>query len=1090
VTRAGTLLCAAAAAVLLLPLLSLAQPAVDSETLSTLRASVEADTTLDDTRRAALLEDLGAAEEALAKAEAERQGAQALQQTLDTKDQQLADYRRRIGDIEGARATLESRLGPAPGLEAIEAEIALIESQRDSWTGERRETLDTLASVASNSGERRDRLSTVTDSLQEFEDALSAGGESLEARVDSALRGARVQALRAEQDRLQLALRGEPVLNSIRTARVAWLDAAIAEADALLIELSEAAAARRQSAVQQRSAETRRLLESLPSVPEGLQQLASENLALVDEAQTLARQIEEARVQLAQLRDGREAIEQDAALTERRLEVAGLEAELGDVMLSRLSSLPDERAIASRSSERNSRIAETSLAAIDTEQVLRARADRASYLDAALENRELLGPRGERVARQLYEQQRELLTENLQAQNALLRLLVDGNQASDELQRTVIEYRDFLTGNLLWTSNYSYLKPQQLNRQLSILAELRPPADVPAYIRRVVGDPLTLLFALALLVLTVRQRRVREALTQRLGKPISPSTESGRLLLGSLLLTLLRVLPTPLLLALLGRLVILDTSSVATQAVGAGLYAAAVTLLSINLLSRLANRHGAGRRLLKWNSGRADALTRDLRWLRPLLVAGAVLTTIGRGLTGTDSGGPMAAAGSLTLAVLLAIGSLRLLRSGQFGGDALSRLGLRIVFALSLAIVIMHASGQLFAAHVYLRALVVSIAAVLTTLLVVSVIKRLLMLYRSKLLREAREARQEDDAEGSVDDDAPERSLDALASLSEAHNQLLSLARLLTLASLLWLIWSPALPALSVFDSITLWTVVDSGLPEGELRNVTLSVLLLAAIALIVTGLLTRHLPPLVNVLLLEWTQVSAGGRYATGMLMQYLIIGVGGAIALGMLGFEWSKVQWLVAALGVGIGFGLQEIVANFISGLIVLFERPIRVGDIINAGGHDGVVRNINPRATVVETFEGKEVMIPNKELITNVVTNWTLDSSRLRLVIPVGIAYGSDVPLAMRLLLEVARDDAEVLEDPAPIVTFEDFGDNALVLWLRCYASKDYPVVTSRLRVSIYAAYENAGISIAFPQRDVHLDASGPIPVRVVRDEGADA
>ncbi|MEE4108938.1 MAG: mechanosensitive ion channel domain-containing protein, partial [Halieaceae bacterium] len=234
------------------------------------------------------------------------------------------------------------------------------------------------------------------------------------------------------------------------------------------------------------------------------------------------------------------------------------------------------------------------------------------------------------------------------------------------------------------------------------------------------------------------------------------------------------------------------------------------------------------------------------------------------------------------------------------------------------------------------------------------------------------------------------------------------------------------------------------------------------------------------------WTRVSAGSRYAAGMLVQYLVIGIGFSSALMMLGFQWAKVQWLVAALGVGIGFGLQEIVANFISGLIVLFERPIRVGDIINAGGEDGKVVNINPRATVIETFEGKEVLIPNKALITNNVTNWSLTSTQLRIVVPVGIAYGSDVEDAIRRLIRIAHENPRVLEDPAPFVSFEDFGDNALLLWLRGYAMENYLDVKTELRREIYRDFNEAGIGIAFPQRDVHLDASEPLPIRILRED----
>ena len=187
---------------------------------------------------------------------------------------------------------------------------------------------------------------------------------------------------------------------------------------------------------------------------------------------------------------------------------------------------------------------------------------------------------------------------------------------------------------------------------------------------------------------------------------------------------------------------------------------------------------------------------------------------------------------------------------------------------------------------------------------------------------------------------------------------------------------------------------------------------------------------------------------------------------------------QWLVAAMGVGIGFGLQEIVANFISGIIILFERPVRVGDIISAGGAEGVVKQIKPRATILETFDRKEHLIPNKELITGQVVNWTLSDAAVRVVIPVGIAYGSDARHAMALMLEAASEVDNVLEDPAARASIEDFGDNALVLWLRCYVSDDRIGTWTELRNLINEKFNEAGIVISFPQRDVHLDTQSPL------------
>lgn len=1055
--------------------------------LEALRADVEASTELSEEQRQELSEQLRSAEQSMAAAEEFAQELEELQEKLAQSDALIASYTRRAEDIERAPAKIRNRLGANPGLADIEGEIAVVEGQRKDWSQERTEALDALANLAQSDATLRERLALLDDDMPDAPGNDRAEDEELGDRVGRTVLAARTHAQEVERTLIQTQLRGGSDINAIRTANIRWLDAAISEADKLLLELRAAAVASRANVGDQRRAEIRRIVNGLSDGREEIQSLAAGNRTLVDEFQVLNRQIDQAREDVARIRTQNESIEQDSQLTIRRLEVTGLEAELGDVMLSRLASLPSTSSILADNRTLSESIAEVSSSAIDTEQELRSLSDRDSYLDALPGSLEEMTEREQNAVERLLELRRTLLSENLEAQNTLLRILVDENQASEELAEATNAYRTLLTGNLLWVRNYSYARPASLERQLKSSLELPPPAEVLSSWPVLLQTSPFVLGVFILLLAGVRHRAARSTLETILGSPIRPRDESAALIAKTLTLTIIACLFLPLIIGLGGYgLAILAQGNAALGSLGKALMAAAMVYFFLNTLRQMASRFGVGRRLLKWNSPRADFVINDSNWFGPTFTVAAAVQVYGRFLTPTESGGALGAASSLVMAASLFLLARHMLRSELFSSDWIVRNALRAGLILSFAIAVMHISGQLFAAHLYLRALILSIAAIVATLLVANILQRILVLYRMGLERKTREeqrAKQEDDENNEAEDDS---ALEAVSSLSAAYTQLLIMFRLLALGGLLWLIWSPALPALSIFDGVTLWQTVDPTLPAGELRDITLSVLLFAAIAIVVTVLLTKHVPPLLNVLLMEWTAVSPGGRYAAGMLLQYLIIGVGLSSTLAMLGFQWSKVQWLVAALGVGIGFGLQEIVANFISGLIVLFERPIRVGDIINAGGHDGTVVNINPRATVIETFEGKEVMIPNKELITNIVTNWSLSSSKLRIVVPVGIAYGSDVEDAIARLLRIARADAEILKDPEPFVTFEDFGDNALVLWLRCYALKDYLLIATRLRRAIYRDFNDAGIGIAFPQRDVHLDASDPLPIRILRED----
>jgi potassium efflux system protein len=196
--------------------------------------------------------------------------------------------------------------------------------------------------------------------------------------------------------------------------------------------------------------------------------------------------------------------------------------------------------------------------------------------------------------------------------------------------------------------------------------------------------------------------------------------------------------------------------------------------------------------------------------------------------------------------------------------------------------------------------------------------------------------------------------------------------------------------------------------------------------------------------------------------------------IAAGILGISWSKVQWLAAAFTIGLGFGLQEIFANFASGLLLLAERPIRVGDLVTVGEVHGRVMKIQMRATTIRDWKRKELLVPNKDLVTGKVVNWTLSDRVNRIDVPVGIAYGSDTELARKILKEIARDESRILDEPPPRAVFLGFGDSSLNLELRIFvATMDHwPIVITNVHTAIDKRFREAGIEIAFPQRDIHI------------------
>jgi potassium efflux system protein len=374
------------------------------------------------------------------------------------------------------------------------------------------------------------------------------------------------------------------------------------------------------------------------------------------------------------------------------------------------------------------------------------------------------------------------------------------------------------------------------------------------------------------------------------------------------------------------------------------------------------------------------------------------------------------------------------------------------------------------------------------------VVRWLLLTERSLAFRDALERRRQQRAarevtedEGSAEEmewlqqEEPEIDFHAL---SGDTFKLINAVLMLVAAFGLWLVWAEVFPAFHFLEEFSLWsrTVVVDG--KEQLVPVTLSDLIMGLLAVLMVFIAARRLPALLEIVLLARLNISAGARYAVTSLTQYVIVATGVVMVFNVLGGNWSEIQWLIAALGVGIGFGLQEIVANFICGLILLFERPIRIGDVVTVGETDGEVTKINIRSTTIRGWDQKELLVPNKEFITGRLLNWTLSDPITRIVIPVGIAYGSDVALAIKLVQQVADKHERVLDEPSSIVTLDSFDENALAVVLRCYiGSMDYwRLTTSELHLEIDRKFREAGIVIAFPQRDVHLNTSTPLDVRL--------
>lgn len=332
-----------------------------------------------------------------------------------------------------------------------------------------------------------------------------------------------------------------------------------------------------------------------------------------------------------------------------------------------------------------------------------------------------------------------------------------------------------------------------------------------------------------------------------------------------------------------------------------------------------------------------------------------------------------------------------------------------------------------------------------------------------------------------------ESTVSAAGRFEASWHSLLGGVLSLAVLGAMWFTWSDTFSALQILDRVELWTTTASVTHtatnnDGEMVQqsvpetvpITLADLGVCVILFVVAFFAGRTLPALLDVAVISRLPFDHGARHAVLIICRYLVVLFGGVVALRSIGVSWSSVQWLAAAMTVGLGFGLQEIFANLVSGLIILFERPIRIGDLVTVGGTTGKVTKMQIRATTITDFDRRELVVPNKKFITEDVVNWTLSDPITRFVIPVGISYSSNPTEAQQILLRLAKQHPNVMDEPAASAVFTSFGASTLDMELRAFlpTRDNYPTVVHELNVAIEREFREAGLEIAFPQQDLHI------------------
>ena len=1008
----------------------------------------------------------------------------------------------RIEAIEQEIALLENRdaISVPDEVTAAKLDALLLDTEQD-LAAARREGIE-LDTQADQRSERRRRipelLAVAKQRLSQLEVAAPVTTAdpvltALRAEVDALRR----EVLRAEIDAYQNELASYDARGGLLSKQRDRAALRITYYTVLSTKLRDARQELSRRQVEQENESTKQLLEELTAVPpsykRALEDLFRRNEALASVWTSeggLSDQIEDVSEKLSRAEAKVAAVQSELTRLAARVEAVGLADSVGALLRRHRAEAPDIGMYRRFIRMRQEQIGEVQLQQIKLREQREALADIDALIFEVMESIDEPVSKDERVEledllRQLFETQRRYMDALIERYETYFQKLVDFDAQQQQLIARTEDLLAFIDERILWVPSGRTIQPDLFSDGRDALAWLAGPKYM-AQLGRSIRDastrwwPFHLLALLLLLSYLPLVRRLQPRL-QSLGDEARRADCTRFVPTAQALgLSLLNAIWLPAVIAYFGwRLGESPSATQYVRSVAYGLVLTSVFWATIRIPRQLVRPGGVADAHCGWPERSVQGLFRELGWLARVAVPSVFMIGVFE-MHGEDlwreSVGRV-----LFLVLLLAVvvfNYLALRPGGPLSTIWATRIRRRpwtwrLLQLASLAVPLGLGAGALLG--FYWTALQFAVRLHFTLLFLFLLALGLRLAARLSMIVERRAALEPDALETKQPRPAPTMEI---SRLMVATGLLLAI-----LGS--FVIWADLLPAVRVLERVELWTTTQTVTvaeldPSGVERLTTdeqvLAVTLADLVRALLIGLLTlafvRALPGVLEATIFR--RLGPGERYAYVTIVKYAVVLVGLALAFDAIGVGWSSIQWLVAAVGLGLGFGLQEIFANFVSGLIILFERPIRVGDTVSVGEIHGTVSRIRIRATWITGFDRKELIVPNKTFVTGQLVNWTLSDQVLRLEIPVGIAYGSDTDRAIEVLSKVAKDSIRVLHDPPPQVFFLSFADSSLLFELRVFTRGVNQRFLARheLHLSIDKAFREAGIEIAFPQRDLHL------------------
>jgi small-conductance mechanosensitive channel len=844
-------------------------------------------------------------------------------------------------------------------------------------------------------------------------------------------------------------------------------------------KLQDAVSGARQNQADAIAERAQQHLVQLEHADEDIKTVAKDNAELATDIASITARTDDLLNTLSTLRDERAYVERYSNSMSQQLAITGADrlSTLGVDLLTQRQQFFQRSALTLKPKELDEELARAQLTKLRLEdrQYVMTKTDHSSF--GSLRD-------------DLREEQTQLLQDGTKIYRRYIETIMTTRSENIALSTKTAEYIELLNSRLLWIPSTTplWVQLKQVMTHNTLWSERLPKWQANALSNNEQWNNKWLLFLLIIpgfiILFKARLLTTLETLATNVG---NVNRDRFSYTAAALLISLILASPGPLALAFLANLT--SNGGAFTQQIHQGLQNAAGLWLLLNIFREICRKNGIAEFHFKWRIDIITITRKSLSWLTLTLVFVSLFIPIADHVSNGNTiiSQILFGISSLALAYVThrVLWQLFLLRN-HVSHRQITVKYIVHAFAVCIPLILLglswsgyHFSALMIQNKLFVTACLLAVLFIFysLTLRIFSVIERRMSLER---LRDKRKAEQVQHAHRQAADNAGEgmpESIEAteydMDTITQQTRGFLALLTGVAAIVLVWGLWAEILPALSVLNNVELWHVAGDDPAMGE-KAITLADGIIAIIMMTLTYLGARNLPGILEISILRKLRLEAGSSYAITTVVKYIIVMAGIIVSLNIIGAQWSKLQWLIAALGVGLGFGLQEIVANFVSGLLILFERPIRVGDTVTVGGHTGTVTRIRIRATTLTDWDRKEQIIPNKTFITEQLTNWTLSDSITRQIIKVGVAYGSDVLAVHKLLSKVIEGNRRITKDPPPSVFFVGFGDSSLDFELRVFVPSmlDIMPLVHEIHVEIEATLRQHKIEIPFPQRDIWI------------------